>query len=167
MGLFLNIGSGQRPFDKPWLNLDTQAKYNPDVVCDCSRLPYDAEVADYVVLHHVLEHFGCGEGQGLLKECYRVLAPAGRLIVCVPDMRALAQAWLMGKMETQLFMTNAYGAFLGDDADRHRWAFDKESLKKELAGVAPWQSVKPFDWRHVPGALIAQDWWILGMEAIK
>ena len=33
--LMLNIGSGQRPFNKRhWVNIDKQARWNPDVLCD-------------------------------------------------------------------------------------------------------------------------------------
>src|SRR5690349_12550390 len=104
--LLLNLGSGQRPFEKPWINVDSQSRWEPDVCCDASCLPFEDESAEIVVLHHVLEHFGCGEGRGLVEEAHRVLTPGGRLIVTVPDARRLAQMWLMGKMSDQLYFTN-------------------------------------------------------------
>ena len=163
----LNIGSGQRPFDKPWINLDINPRWNPDVICNGTALPYDDGTADMVVLHHVLEHFGCGDGIGVLREAFRVLAPNGRLLVFVPDMRALAQAWLVGKLTTETYLINVYGAYMGDDADRHRFGFVRDTLKDEIVKVAKWQRVEEFNWRAVPGAKIAKDWWVLGMEATK
>jgi predicted SAM-dependent methyltransferase len=138
------------------------------LVCDCSALPYDDGTADLIVLHHVLEHFGCGEGVGVLKEAHRVLAPSGRLLIFVPDMKALAQSWLVGKLNTETYLINVYGAYMGDPADRHKFGFTRETLKDELVKVAPWQRVDLFNWRNIPGAKIAgPDFWILAMEAVK
>jgi len=168
MGLRLNVGSGQRPFAKPWINIDVEERWKPDVVCDASRLPYDDGTAEMIVLHQVLEHFGCGEGQGLLRECHRVLQPSGSLLVFVPDMRALAQRWLMGKLDTQIYMTNVYGAYMGDEHDRHKWGYIHTTLFNELRAVARWQVLLDFDWRQLPGAdLPSADWWMLAKEAVK
>lgn len=169
-GLLLNCGSGQRPFAKPWVNIDAQERWSPDLIADCSSLHYSDGSADMIVLHHVLEHFGCGEGQGVLREAYRLLRPGGSLLVFVPDLRALAQRWLMGQLDTQVYMTNLYGAFMGDDHDRHRWGYVPETLAQELmqsATQCPWNRVGAFDWRVIPGANIARDWWVLGMEAVR
>lgn len=172
MKIALNIGSGQRPFvstpEISWVNVDSQAKWNPDWVGDGRHTPSKDSQFDLVVLHHVLEHFGCGEGEGLLKEAHRVLKPGGSLLVFVPDLRALARRWLNGdQFSTQVYVTNLYGAYMGDEADRHKWGFDSLSLHTTLNGSEVWRSVINFDWRHIPGADIAKDWWILGMEAIK
>jgi predicted SAM-dependent methyltransferase len=166
-GLWLNCGSGQRPFAKPWVNIDAQARWEPDLVADCSHLPYADASCEMIVLSHVLEHFGCGEGRGLLSEARRLLHPGGGLIITVPDLRALAQAWLMGKLDTQVYVTNLYGAYMGDDHDRHRWGFIHESLVMELQQCGPWQEIKPFNWRAITGANIAHDFWILGVEALR
>jgi SAM-dependent methyltransferase len=166
----LNVGSGQRPFNSTpeveWCNVDSQERWNPDVCCDASRLPFRDNSADYFVLHHVLEHFGCGEGEALINEAHRVLRPGGSLLVFVPDLRALAVRWLEGGLSTQIYVTNLYGAFMGDEADRHRWGFDKSSLRTFLNSF-PFDPAKEFDWRKIPGANIARDFWILGAECIK
>lgn len=166
-----NIGSGQRPFtDTPevaWINVDCQSRWNPDIVCDGSSIPEaDDECADYVVLHHVLEHYGCGEGLDLIKEAHRVLKPGGSLLVFVPNIRALAARWLAGELTTQIYTTNLYGAYMGDEADRHKWGFDWQSLN-EFLSTLPWSQVKGFNWRRIPGAEISKDFWILGAECVK
>lgn len=172
-GLKINLGSGQRAFKPPWINVDVQPKWCPDVIADGANLKgcFEDDSAEVIVLHHVLEHFGCGEADAMLKECYRILRPGGSLIVTVPDMAELSAAFTdrlhpKYKMDTQLFMTNVYGAYLGDDADRHAWGFDEESLHKTLQAAAPWKEVKAFDWREIQGASIAKDWWILGVEVV-
>lgn len=174
MRVGVNLGSGQRPFastmEVTWINVDAQAKWAPDLVWERGKLPMPDESADYFVLHHTYEHFGCGEGKFLLAEAFRVLKAYGSLLVFVPDMRALAQRWLAGGITTQIYITNVYGAFMGNDADRHKWGFDPASLGEEINNVdgnVHWGLIKPFDWRTIPGASIAKDWWILGMEAVK
>ncbi len=188
----LNLCSGQRPFGnscsicgaKPelhpaafccdhtysplWINVDSQERWNPDVVADCSHMPmFEDASADMIVIHHGLEHFGCGEADAMLKECYRMLSKGGSLLVFVPDMRALAQRWLARQIDTQLYMTNVYGAYMGDEADRHKWGFTALPLAETLE-KAGFDKFKAFDWRKIPGADIAgPDWWILAAEAIK
>lgn len=164
----LNVGSGQRPFKPPFVNVDVNPKWRPDVVADGASMPmFDDGSAEIIVLHHVLEHFGCGEAGGVVRECHRILAPGGSLLVFVPDMAALVRAWIAGKLPTQLFMTNVYGAFMDSDADRHRWGYTGESMRHFLRATSPWERVGGFDWRPIEGADIANDWWILGTECIK
>lgn len=166
----LNVGSGQRPFTSTdsvkWVNIDSQEKWHPDIVMDGAHLLYPDESADYVVLHHVLEHFGCGEAAGLIKEAYRVLKPGGSLRVYVPDLRALAEAYLMGKISTQIYVTNLYGAYMGAEEDRHKWAFDGNSLVEFLQAQAPWSNIQRPQY-DPPGADCAHDFWILEVECVK
>src|SRR5271154_3956191 len=120
----INMGSGQRKFHDPtgeieWANVDKVSRpgHEPDWIADGAdlrNLVHDNSV-DYYVLHHVLEHFGCGEASGLIKEAHRVLKPGGSLLVFVPDLRALATRWLMGGLTTQIYVTNLYGAYMGHE----------------------------------------------------
>jgi SAM-dependent methyltransferase len=123
--------------------------------------------ADVIVLHHCLEHFGCGEAAPMIQECNRILCPGGSLLVFVPDMKALVQAWNLGKISTQLFMTNVYGAYMDSEADRHKWGYDPLSICEFLRSSARWSYFQSFDWRQLPGASLARDWWILDVEAVK
>ena len=165
----LNLGSGQRPFPAPWVNVDCQERWKPDVLCDISSLPQNwTGRADVVVLHQVLEHFDCTGGPALLKECWRVLAPGGRLLVFVPDQVALARRWLEGGIDDYLYNVNTYGAYMGDEADRHRWGWCYRSLHTALQNSGDWKSVRRFNWEDTPPAAgLAKDWWVLAMEAVK
>jgi len=174
MMLAANVGSGQRPFasvmgEIKWHNVDKIQRpgHIVDTICDASaELPFEYDSMDYVVLHHVIEHFGCGECCDLIENCKKVLKPGGSLLVFVPNMRALAVRWLAGKLDTQVYLTNVYGAYMGDESDRHRWGMDADYLEAFLHARA-FDNVKPFDWRPIPGSDFANDWWILAYEAIK
>lgn len=167
----LNVGSGQRPFkstpELQWINVDSQEKWNPDIVCDGTQIPMADESVDYFVLHHVLEHFGCDEGDALLKEAYRLLKPDGSLIISVPDMKSLAQKWVLGDLDNFIFMVNAYGAYMGDEADRHKWGYTLDTLTTAIRNAGGWYRYHRFDNRRIPGMDFAADWWILAMEARK
>lgn len=165
----LNVGSGQARFEGPeWLNVDCVSRQGqvPDVIDDARALQTfpDASV-DLIVLQHCLEHFVLPDAVKVISACGRVLCPGGALVVTLPDMRALAQAWLMGKIDDYLFFVNAMGAYQGEDGDCHRWHYTERSFKELLQG---WQ-VKAFDWRPlgVSRVKLASDWWIQGWEATK
>ena len=166
----LNAGSGQRPFLAPWLNLDKQAVWNPDIICDFGNpldpAPFVDGSVDVIVSHHNLEHYGCGEADEMLKYCHRLLGPRGYLLVFVPDMWELTAMWREGHLSDQVFFTNVYGAYMGHEADRHKWGFTRFSLTETLYN-AGFKRVRPFDWRDVYGADLAKDRWVLAMEASK
>jgi SAM-dependent methyltransferase len=164
----INLGSGQRKFSSPWINVDVQAKWTPDIISDGVSMPMFADnSAKTIVMHHVLEHFGCNEADHVIRECYRILAPGGSLIVTVPDIPNLMKGFFQDRINLQVLMTNLYGAYMGDEADRHKWGYGSLSLYQYLFQCAPWKKAITFDHREIPGADIAKDWWILGMEAIK
>lgn len=167
----INLCSGQRPFgpDGNWINADVNPRWMPDVVADGKDLSgfFSSNSVDMICIHHGLEHFGCGDADAMLRACYDVLAPGGSLLVFVPDMRALAAAYTNGAINDYIFAVNCYGAYMDSEADRHRWGYSSASLSLTLQAVAPWAQVKHFDWREIPGASIARDFWILGLEAVK
>lgn len=167
----LNIGSGQRPFtstpEVEWCNVDSQERWKPDVCCDAARLPFPDESADYVVMHHFLEHSNLTEAGKMVHQANRVLKPGGSLLIFLPDMKALARRWLEGGISDYIFFVNAMGAWMGHDDDYHRWHYTPETLTEQLNNNGEWSRIALFNWRAIPGADCARDWWILAMEAIK
>ncbi len=122
--LKLNLCSGQRPFGAGWTNCDTNPRWSPDVVTDCTSMPMFADnSAEMIVIHHGAEHFTLSGSQALFAECNRILAPEGSLLVFVPDLEALVKAWTHGRISDYIFCVNLHGAYMNDSADFHRWNF--------------------------------------------
>src|SRR3990172_3421723 len=150
--LKINAGSGQRPFGKGWINLDIQEKWREASerkggvfeCCDMEKMPYADGTCKLVVSHHTLEHMGCGEGAQFVKEAYRVLVPGGSFIVCVPDMYGLAKRYAAGQIDCFTFMVNCYGAYMGDEADRHKWGYSRNSLELFLVQHGLWKTIIRF-----------------------
>lgn len=166
--LRINLGSGQRPFSEKFINVDIEDRWKPHVVADGANMPlFPDGSAELIILSHTLEHYGCNEANAMLAECYRILRPDGSLIVSVPELKALAQGWLKGRIDDETYIINLYGAFMGSEADRHKFGFTVPTLVKTLNSVANWSEVRAFNYREIPGMDLARDWWILAMEAIK
>lgn len=169
----INVGSGQRRFHNcntiQWVNVDlvSRAGMEPDIQAPADSIPLEDEIADYVVLHQMLEHAHLQEGISILAECRRLLKSGGSLLVFVPDLKALAIKWITQKIDDYIFFVNCCGAYMGNEADFHRWHYSFESLRESLESVGRWREYKRFDWREVPGASLANDFWVLGVEAIK
>lgn len=97
----LNVGCGSTRPGEPWTNLDnlrtqlpegTPERANLDaepnyVEHDISagELPFPEDTFSICLLSHVIEHFDCKQGMGIMRDCRRVLKPGGTLVVSVPD----------------------------------------------------------------------------------
>jgi predicted SAM-dependent methyltransferase len=170
-----NLGSGQRRFESvpgviDWINVDIISRppdQVPDVICKIEDLPemFGTGNADYVVAHHLCEHWGLGEFP--FRTCYDLLKPGGSLLIFIPDIRALAIRWLEGGISDYIYVVNLMGAYMGLETDRHKWHHTANSLGKALYECADWTAYITFDWRTVPGMNAARDWWIMSMEAVK
>lgn len=81
----LNLGSGDFPA-RGWVNVDSWAGNNPDVIADIRCLPFPDGCASHVYAGHVLEHleYHVAVAEALV-EVRRVLAPDGRAVFVTPD----------------------------------------------------------------------------------
>lgn len=166
----LCVGSGQKPYPSDeWINLDAQEKWNPDIVGNWNDLSmFKDNSLSIVVAEQTIEHAGCGDADGFFSEAYRILTPGGRFVITVPDMKALAQRWLLGQIDDYIFSVNTYGAWMGNDSDRHKWLYTFESLRANLSKISDWSRLERYSWTDTEcSKLIARDWWILGFQATK
>ena len=85
----LQIGAGQNN-KTGWLNTDidmtTKDAENQAFLDATKKFPFPAGSFRYVYSEHVFEHVPFAEGQEMLKETYRVLAPGGRVRLATPDL---------------------------------------------------------------------------------
>lgn len=100
----LEIGAGDFSFDyakKPgasWVKADFAEPC--DMICDFNLeklvLPFQDDQYDLVICTEVLEHLLWP--QRLLKECYRILSPEGKIVISVPNIVSLSYriAWMIG-----------------------------------------------------------------------
>ena len=92
--LWLNIGSGVRPFEG-FVNIDVNVLQRPDMWLDVRHgLPFPDQSVDRIYTCHALEHFYPDDLVGLLREIRRVLVPDGGIRLLVPDMGILIERYL-------------------------------------------------------------------------
>jgi predicted SAM-dependent methyltransferase len=92
--LLLNVGCGAT-FSPEWTNVDLAAAPPHVSRVDLRRpLPFDDATFSAVYSSHVLEHFPPDDGEGLLREMARCLAPGGTCRIVVPDFEAACREYL-------------------------------------------------------------------------
>lgn len=141
----LDLGGGDSSGTKGWLNIDVTG--GADIHWDLRRgIPFSDGRVESIYSSHLLEHMPFADGQALLAEAYRVLAPGGTISICVPNAEMYLRAYTEGQQlpsdfftwspavngTTQIDMVN-YVAYMGG---AHAYMFDIENLicRLELVG---------------------------------
>ncbi len=97
----LHIGSGANLLPG-WLNSDFYPKAPGVLHIDArGRFPFADEQFDYVFSEHMIEHIAYAKGASMLKECFRVLKPGGRLRISTPDLAFLMDLGRSDRSELQ------------------------------------------------------------------
>jgi SAM-dependent methyltransferase len=135
------------------VRLDIDASTNPDIsgsIVDMRNFAED-ESCDAIWASHVVEHLARHEVGKALREFRRVLVPSGFALIRTPDIEAVAQFILDGRIKdmiynspagpiTPLDMLYGHGASIarGTQAMRHGTAFTQDSIADDLlqAGFA-------------------------------
>lgn len=103
-------------------------------------LPWPDASAEAIYSSHTLEHLDREEGERLLRECGRVLAPGGVMRIVVPDLAALVDAYEKGELPATGFVERLGVGFAQPGDGRlkrrlaplfrfpHRCMYDAESL---------------------------------------
>lgn len=113
-------------------------------------LPYDNNSVEKINMSHLIEHIQRKEGKKLLRECYRVLEPNGKVMVTFPDLEKMTKKYLDGKVNEYDFNEGVKNA--EDDADAfwklatagHITAYDSKSVRKILEEIG-YTNIKVFD----------------------
>jgi predicted SAM-dependent methyltransferase len=146
----LHIGSGWHIIDS-WLNTDiygrvARGKYA--IPLDArKRFPFRQNSFSYVFSEHLIEHLTYPKALQMLRECFRVLKPGGKIRIATPDLgflhsiyhkkrTQLQEKYAAYQVEQWLQGVNcSKDAFLINSVFRnweHKFIFDFESLKYAL-----------------------------------
>ena len=82
----LHIGCG--PFViQGWLNTDIQCNYPEVCYLNAGKpYPFPDKSFEYIFSEHLMEHLSIVEQTVMLKECYRILKPGGRIRLAMPNL---------------------------------------------------------------------------------
>jgi predicted SAM-dependent methyltransferase len=136
----LHLGCGS--IIKPgWINIDIERGPGIDKVHDLTK-PLDfiaSGAVDYIYSEHFIEHLERHQGEGLLRDCRRMLKPAGVVRISCPNLYTLVNdymnqkidRWAEGWMpETPCRMINEGMRLWG-----HKFLYDLPELDSLLRGL--------------------------------
>lgn len=138
----LEIGSGKNP-ESDYVHLDIQiSAINLDILGDVRNMPIpDNFVSEEIRAVHIMEHF-ChpeyasialkkkfGTTIEILKECYRVLKPGGKLKIVTPDFQKIGYSVVKNKVEMHWLQRWAVGGH-ENDYDIHHWLWTEDDAIK-------------------------------------
>ena len=111
----LQLGSSNNILEN-WLNTDLYQCRGEVVPLDVrERFPFDESTFDYIFCEHMIEHLKYHEGMDMLRECFRVLRPGGRIRLSTPNLRFLIELYNSEKTELQeRYISWAVNEFLPD-----------------------------------------------------
>lgn len=97
----LQFGAGPNCLEG-WLNTDLWPIHNGVYLLDASKpFPLEDNTFDYILSENQIEHLSYHNALFMLRECYRVLRPNGKLRIATPDLEILAGLYQSPKSESQ------------------------------------------------------------------
>jgi predicted SAM-dependent methyltransferase len=134
-----------------WLNTDLLPNSSEVVYLDATRrFPFKDDTFDYVYSEHMIEHIEYDSALFMLRECFRVLRPGGKIRMSTPDLRVLAGLLSNEKTPAETFyvdwMTTKFvpeansckEVFLINNAFRawgHQFLYDRETIEMTMKKV--------------------------------
>ena len=144
-GLRLQLGCGPR-VKKGWVNVDLAP--GADLQLDLREpLPFDDGTFELIYAEHFVEHVDYPNTVGqLLKECYRVLEPGGRVSLVVPDCELVIRSYVLGGTKEfheaeakwhpeSLTTAMEHINYSFRQGGEHRFAYDFETFAKVVSGA--------------------------------
>jgi predicted SAM-dependent methyltransferase len=152
--LHLGCGSNLLP---GWLNTDANPYDEGIFMMDATEpFPFESDQFKEIFTEHMIEHVSYTNALAMLKECYRVLQPGGKLRVSTPDLKFLValyepttdlqrnyikwatERWIpWASRPSSAFVINNFMRDWG-----HKFIFDQPTLREalELAGFTDIQT---------------------------
>lgn len=142
----LNIGCGYNRLDG-WVNLDSSPESAADRLMPAHDLAFKDGSAEEIKALQLIEHLGFFKAKYFLAECWRVLAPGGRLLLETPHIEKTFGLFLAGDVKAR---EAALGWVYGSETPgmNHLYCFPKDLLAELLAeaGFTP-DNIEEFDSR--------------------
>lgn len=172
----LNVGCGQFPL-LYWTNLDESPACPADLHQRVPPLPFADGALDDIFAGHFLEHLEPADADAFLRECWRCLAPGGRLGIVVPDLREVLARWLRGDLDAVEYPARTWHdvADLDDvcalflystvQPSRHRWGYEPRTLMRRLRANG-FEVVGEID-RYRDPRIAQGAWYQCGVDAVK
>jgi len=142
--MHLGCGSNILP---GWINTDFPPKSDSVIELDATKIfPFKDNEFDYIFSEHMIEHISFEDGFHMLKECFRVLKPGGKIRCSTPDLRFLIDLHLHPEKDlNNRYISWAVDKFWGNGIYLpgmvfnnfvrnwgHLFIYDKETLTKAL-----------------------------------
>jgi predicted SAM-dependent methyltransferase len=134
-----------------WLNTDVIPTSRNVVYLDATRrFPFKDDTFDYIFSEHMIEHIAYDGALVMLRECFRVLKPGGKIRMSTPDLRVLMGLLASERTASRDFyvdwMTRKFlpdvsyckEVFLINNAFRawgHQFLYDRETLEVTMKKV--------------------------------
>jgi len=129
----LNIGSGG-DYRDDYINIDIRKDIRVDIVATGEHLCFGDNSVDEILAKDVIEHFSFRVTKAVLREWYRVLKAGGKLHIQCPDIRAIVDMYMSGKIEPKDLSYWIFGE-QNYKENIHRACFDKEYMYEILHEV--------------------------------
>lgn len=146
----LLLGSGQWHWDG-WVTVDGSAESGADYVAMVPPLPGEvtAQQWDTIMAIHFIEHLPPWKAEELLRECFAILAPGGKLILEAPNILYCARV-LIGEIQPPEGSAPgqfSYWGLYGDNTHRdelmlHRWGYSPPMLEQLLRETGEWTDIQ-------------------------
>lgn len=135
---------------------DGEAHAAPDIVADITAAAHALDTAfepqsvDEARCIHALEHLPPWDVLATLAYWRGFLKPGARLLIVVPDMRAIFETYLDGWIDAETAMGMIYVPAEWQQkapGEAHRWGFDEDTLCQRL-NAAGYHDVRRIDYPH-------------------
>jgi predicted SAM-dependent methyltransferase len=104
--------------------------WNPNIIYkDIRRMNYPEKYVTHIYSSHTLEHIYYWEAQKVIKDCYLMLKPGGKIRLALPDLDAFIDKYVLSRKETPT------SAALEFDTELLSYPLNKPSYNQYLINI--------------------------------